>query len=66
MKYSEKNPLVYVTALYYGLFTYDGWIALNNLVEEMKNPKRFESLLGMVDRLQKCNPLKNQLRNGIG
>ena len=40
MQKSEKDPLVYATAFYYGLFTYDGWFALNNLVEEMKNPKR--------------------------
>ena len=44
MKNSETNPIVYATALYYGLFSYDGWIALNNLVEEMKNPKKFDQI----------------------
>lgn len=37
----EKSPAKWATAFYFGLYSYDGWSALNNIVEEIKKPKRY-------------------------
>jgi amino acid transporter len=38
----EKSPAKWATAFYFGLYSYDGWSALNNIVEEIKKPKRYD------------------------
>jgi amino acid transporter len=38
---TEKNPSNWATAFYFGLYSYDGWSALNSIVEEIKKPQRF-------------------------
>jgi len=38
---TEKSPAKWATAFYFGLYSYDGWAALNNIVEEIKKPRRY-------------------------
>ncbi|CAC5405975.1 SLC7A9 [Mytilus coruscus] len=37
---SEKNPLVWVSAIYSGMWAFGGWSNLNFVIEELQNPKR--------------------------
>jgi amino acid transporter len=37
---TSSNAVSWASAFYIGLYSYDGWYAINNVVEEVKNPKR--------------------------
>lgn len=41
---SSTNPGKIALAFYAGLYSYSGWSYLNYVVEEIKNPQKYESL----------------------